>query len=121
MTDYGGLLYRSKHTANVKLMYVNEPAGATAWLRVNYTGRYGYTDNNGSGILDDPGEYAEGFFLCNLTVGRRLFKFADVQTGIDNILDYKKPVLMPNLPGRTFFINLDISLDKHSNIKKKRE
>jgi outer membrane receptor for ferrienterochelin and colicins len=110
--DYGGLLNRSKNSANLKIMYTNEKSGASGWVRANYTGRYGYTEKNGSGILDDASEYQRGFFLCNLTISKRIMKNMEVQSGIDNLLNYKNPSLMPNLAGRIYFVNVNIDIDK---------
>lgn len=95
-------------------------AGFSGWLRVNYTGRYGYTETNGSGILDGDSEYENGFFLCNLTLGKQLFGEVELQAGIDNLLNYTQPFLMPNLAGRIFFMNLNINFDKVLKVKKRK-
>lgn len=118
--DYGGLLFRSRNSANIKLMYMHAGAGFSGWLRVNYTGRYGYTETNGSGILDGDSEYENGFFLCNLTLGKQLFGEVELQAGIDNLLNYTQPFLMPNLAGRIFFMNLNINFDKVLKVKKRK-
>ncbi len=119
-SDYGGLLYRSRNAANIKLMYTNAAAGLSGWLRVNYTGKYGYTETNGSGILDGDSEYEKGFFLCNLTFGKQLFGNVELQAGVDNLLNYTQPFLMPNLAGRIFFMNLNINFDKILKVKKQK-
>lgn len=120
LSDYGGLLNRSKNAGNLKLMYIHEKLGITAWARLTYTGRFGYTEVNGSGILDDDSEYENGFFLCNVTVGKHLLKNAEVQSGIENLFNYKRPFLMPNLAGRIFFINLNINFDNNLNKQKQK-
>lgn len=120
LSDYGGLLNRSKHSANLKLMYLHEKAGITGWVRINYTGRFGYTEKNGSGILDDDSEYENGFLLCNLTLSKRLFTNIEIQTGIENLFNYREPFLLPNLAGRLFFVNVNINFDKISNTKKEK-
>jgi outer membrane receptor for ferrienterochelin and colicins len=120
LKDYGGLLYRSRNAFNIKLMYTAPVSGLSGWLRVNYTGRYGYTETNGSGILDDNSEYEAGFVLCNLTVSKRFCKNLELQAGIDNLLNYKQSFLMPNLAGRTLFLNLNIDFDKILKVKKQK-
>ncbi len=120
LKDYGGLLYRSKHAASLKLLYTSAKSGFSGWLRVNYTGRYGYTETNGSGVLDGDSEYEPGFFLCNLTVSKRLLANLELQAGIENIFNYKQPFLMPNLAGRIFFLNLNINFDKILHVKKQK-
>jgi len=120
LKEYGGLLYRSRDAANVKLMYTLETSHLSGWLRVNYTGKYGYTETNGSGVLDADSEYEPGFFLCNLTMSKRFPKNLELQAGIDNILNYKQPFLMPNLAGRIFFLNLNIDFDKILHVKKQK-
>ncbi|MEJ7737753.1 MAG: TonB-dependent receptor [Chitinophagaceae bacterium] len=111
LRDYGGLLNRSRHTANAKVMYNNESLKTSAWFRINYNGRFGYTEKNGSGILDDDSEYEDGFFLCNLTITKRFHKNVEMQAGLENMFNYKNPYLFPNLPGRIFFVNLNIHFD----------
>lgn len=120
LKEYGGLLYRSRNAANLKLMYTNATAGLSGWLRVNYAGRYGYTETNGSGVLDGDSEYEPGFFLCNLTLSKHFPKNFELQAGIDNLFNYKQPFLMPNLAGRIIFLNLNIDFDKILNIKKQK-
>ncbi|MEO5996947.1 MAG: TonB-dependent receptor [Chitinophagaceae bacterium] len=120
LKDYGGLLYRSRNSANIKVMYKHAATGLSGWFRVNYTGRFGYIEKNGSGILDDKNEYESGFLLCNLTLSKHFTKNLDLQTGIDNLFNYKQPFLMPNLAGRIFFVNLNMNFDKILNVKQRK-
>jgi outer membrane receptor protein involved in Fe transport len=82
---------------------------------VKYRGAYGFSGldgfQNGSGVYTDERESVKGFVLLNATVSKRLVRW-EVQGGIENILNYKNPLLMPNIYGRTYFINANFKLEK---------
>lgn len=112
--DYKGLYNRSKHTANLSVHYHNFIYKTDASLLVKYRGKYGFQGFNnyadGNEILDDPREFAEGYALINLVVNKELGKFISIQGGVDNILNYTQPVLMPFQYGRGYFLNLNFKL-----------
>jgi len=110
--DYGGLFNRSKHTANLQLSYSNKQHWFNSSIRAVYRGRFGYSDINGDNILDDNREYADGFVLLNASAGINFRNGIGIQTGSENILNHIDKVKLPNLSGRTYFINLTIDL-KH--------
>lgn len=110
MKEYGGLFNRSKHTANIQLLYSNKEKKWSAGIMATYRGRFGYADINGSQILDDDREYVKGYTMLNVNVTKTLLQGLEVQIGSDNILDHTDRVKMPNLFGRTYFINTNINL-----------
>ena len=110
MKDYGGLFNRSKHTANLQLSYNNKNNDLKASIRAVYRGRYGYSDINGDAVLDDSREYASGFLLLNASVSKTCKQGFELQTGTDNILNHRDKIRLPNLYGRTYFINCNINL-----------
>lgn len=112
MKDYGGLFNRSKHTANLQLLYNDQKNNFTASVRANYRGRFGYSDVNGDNILDDDREYVQSFVLLNATVSKTFKNAFEIQAGSENILNHTDKTHLPNLPGRTWFINCNINLQK---------
>ena len=123
-SDYGGLFSRSKHSANVKLFYELPTGGEpqnkiTTSLRAIYRSRYGFGDSNGNLILDADNEYVKGFVTLNFaamkTFGRRSDRnYFTLQAGIDNLLNYRNELQIPNLAGRLWYVSARINLEKKS-------
>lgn len=110
MSEYGGLFNRSKHSANIQLLYHNRKNDFSANARANYRGKFGYTDINGSGILDDEREYVQGYLMLNVAISKNIHKGIELQIGSDNILNHTDEKKLPNLYGRTYFVNCNILL-----------
>jgi len=110
--DYGGLFNRSKHMANARLFYMNPKTGWGGNIRCIYRGRYGFGDLNGNNILDDGSEYVKGYFLWNLSLSKKIYKRFTVQGGIDNLFDYTNPVYITSIPGRIYYLSLQIEFAK---------
>lgn len=108
LSDYKGLYNRSKHTANLGLQYRNLRHKAGASLTVKYRGSYGFQGWNGyvdgNEILDSDGEMVPGFALVNLIVNKEFGSHLNIQTGINNLLNYTQPVLMPSQQARGYFL-----------------
>lgn len=104
-SEYGGLMNRSKHSANIKLEYDNKSYGFNAFLRGNYRGRYGFEDKNHSTIIDADNEYAPDYSIWNITLSKTIYKDFNFQLGIDNVFEYFAPKYLPSNPGRTYYIN----------------
>ncbi|MEP7255549.1 MAG: TonB-dependent receptor [Ferruginibacter sp.] len=111
-SEYGGLFNRSKHTANLQFFYTNEVKGWAANIRVNYRGRYGYSDINGDNILDDDREYVKGYVLLNAALSKSFKKGFELQVGAENLLNHKDKDKLPNLPGTTYLINCNFNLQQ---------
>ncbi|AWW00706.1 TonB-dependent receptor plug domain-containing protein [Arcticibacterium luteifluviistationis] len=106
--DYGGLLNRSKHSANLKFFYeTDNKLGFN--IRGMYRGRYGFNDQNGNAIIDMDDEYAKGFLLVNTSVSKSIDKWT-LQTGIDNVLNFKDAQYQPGQAGRQLWIRLRYSI-----------
>jgi outer membrane receptor for ferrienterochelin and colicins len=119
LKDYGGLFNRSKHAANFQVAYNNQKNNFSTSIRAVYRGRYGYSDINGNAVLDDSREYVNGYVLLNASVCKSFKQGFELQTGSDNILNHRDKDKLPNLYGRTFFVNCNINLKQlFSNNKK---
>ena len=118
--EYGGLFNRSRHSANVQLIYFNKHHWLNARASAVYRGRFGYSDINGDNILDDDREYVKGYVLLNANVSIAFRNGLRIQTGSENILGHEDKDKLPNLSGRTFFVNCSLDLQKFlSKIKTK--
>jgi outer membrane receptor for ferrienterochelin and colicins len=115
--EYGGLFNRSRHTANLQLSFSNKHHWLNGSIRAVYRGRFGYTDVNGDNILDDDREYVNGYVLLNSSIGIRFRNGIGIQTGSENILNHMDRDKLPNLSGRTFFVNCSFNFEKRSSTK----
>ncbi len=111
LQDYKGLYNRSRHTANLSIQYTNATLDGSIMLSAKYRGKYGFQGINnytdGNDILDAPQEFAEGYALLDLIVCKQMGTHLSLQAGIDNILDYTQPVLLPAQFGRSYFFNIN--------------
>ena len=112
--EYTGLFNRSRNTANLRLQYNNVLHKGSFFVTAKYRGRYGFSGlngfQNGNDVLDDEREFVHGFGLINATVSKQFLDSWEVQAGIENILNYRNKLLMPNMFGRTFFINVNFKI-----------
>ncbi len=111
IADYGGLFNRSKHMANVKLFYMNKN-GWGANIRGIYRGRYGFGDLNGNLILDDDREYVNGYWIWNVAASKKIFNMMTLQFGIDNVFGFINAQYIPSVPGRLYYMSLNMNLNK---------
>lgn len=116
--EYKGLYNRSRNTANVRLQYNNVHYKSSFFVTAKYRGRYGVSGLNGfqdgNNILDDDREFVKGFLLANATLSQHMANRWEVQAGAENILNYTNKLQMPNLYGRSYFININFKLEKNT-------
>lgn len=103
--DYGGLLNRSRHMANLKFFYEFPKRRFSASLRGVYRSRYGFADNNGNLILDEASEYVPGYVTWHVTASKTINMFT-LQAGVDNLTGYTDPQFIPSLAGRLWYASL---------------
>ncbi|MEZ0483135.1 TonB-dependent receptor plug domain-containing protein [Fibrella aquatica] len=103
--EYGGLLNRSRHMANLKFFYELPKRGLSASLRGVYRNRYGFADTNGNLILDEAGEYVSGYVTWHVTASKTV-KALTIQAGIDNLTGYTDSPFIPSLAGRLWYASL---------------
>ena len=107
LSNYGGLPFRSKHNANVKLVH-EVKSGLFSTLRILYRSRWGVNDIDGNGLINRSDEYANGFVQMNASMGYKHMSNWDIMTGVDNIFNYKDLQHLPGNPGRVGYINFQI-------------
>ena len=109
-SDYFGLYNRSRHTANIKLFYVHSGGGFDANIRGVYRSQYGLFDTNGNNYLDIYDEFVDGFVTWDISLSKRILKFAKINVGVDNLLNYTNPAQISSLPGRLYYLTLKLSI-----------
>jgi outer membrane receptor for ferrienterochelin and colicins len=114
--EYGGLFNRSRHMLNVKAFYTSSK-GWTGNIRGVYRGRYGFADTNGNLIADIDNEYVKGYWLWNISAGKKCMNSITIQCGIDNVFDFKRPMVISTIPGRIYYLSLELNLNK-KNLKR---
>lgn len=98
--DYFGLPNRSKHMANLQLLYEYAPWGITVSARAGYRGKYGFLDIDNNGYIDRYDVFVKQYTLFNAAVQKELLKGRlALRFSIDNIGGYTD-YLMPSQPGR---------------------
>jgi len=111
--DYGGLSYRSAHSGNIKIGYQFIEESLNTYLRAIYRGRFGVADLNGSGIIDDPREYADGYVQLNFAAQKSFGELWQLDAGINNILGTTN-VYESSLAGRIYFLGAKINFTKNT-------
>lgn len=102
VSDYWGLINRSRHMFNAQLLYQYKPWNTSASLRANYRGKYPFADYNGNGFIDRYDRFVPQHLLLNAYLEKRILKErVKLRFTIDNILDFKHQ-WMPGQPGRVF-------------------
>lgn len=100
IADYSGLMGRSPHMLNLRLMYQHEHTGWGGTLRAMYRSRWGVVDRDGNGFANMPEEFAQGFTLLNASVQKTIRRSVTLQLNVNNLLNHIDPQNTPNLPGR---------------------
>jgi outer membrane receptor for ferrienterochelin and colicins len=108
--EYLGLFNRSKHNANIKLFVPENNSKWSGSIRCIYRSAWGTVDRDGNGIANKnrADEYAKGYVSFNTLIQRNITTNFQVMLGVDNIGNYKDIINLPNIPGRTYFISIQI-------------
>ncbi|WP_198673976.1 TonB-dependent receptor [Chitinophaga alhagiae] len=99
-SDYFGLPNRSRHMANLQLLYEHAPWGLTVSARGSYRGKYGFLDMDNNGYIDTYDVFVKAYTLVNIAVQKELLaRKLLLRLSVDNIGNYTD-YLMPSQPGR---------------------
>jgi outer membrane receptor for ferrienterochelin and colicins len=105
MSDYVGLPNVSKHKAQLKINYSNEH-GFFVNARIIYRSKWAVNNTNGNEVYDNGDDFAQSYYSLHSSIGKEYQNGLTVQLGADNINNYIDAIHLPNLAGRTYFINL---------------
>ncbi len=109
LSEYGGLVNRSRHSGNAKLLYTNIRHRFDVSLRGIYRGRWGVGDLNGNGVVDTEQEFAQGYVQLNLAINKDISDWLTLELGANNLLDTTNE-FEPSMPGRILFGGLNMRL-----------
>ena len=108
-TSYETMFNRSKYTSNFKVFYTHEPSGLEYSFRVQYRGKYGFSDRNQNLIVDSD-EYAEPISIINTSLAKTFYERYKLMIGVKNLNDFTNETELPSNPGRTYYVQLNIKL-----------
>jgi len=115
MSDYVGLPNVSKHKAQIKINYLSQH-GFFANIRIIYRSKWVVNNTNGNEVYDNGDDFAPAYYSLHSAIGKEYKNGIAVQIGSDNINNYIDALHLPNLAGRTYFINLKYQI-KYKNLK----
>ncbi len=107
--EYAGLPNRSKHMANLKFAYESK-SGNYATARFIYRSRWYVADSDGNGVYNSNDEHANGFVLINISAGTTIKKGIKMYAGIDNLLNQRDAVYLPNMQGRMIYLGMNFKI-----------
>ena len=108
-TDYIGLYNRSRHTLNLKV-FMKTNNNLNINFRSKYRSRYALSDSNGNDILDAYDKFIKGFFILDFAISKKINKYLSINIGSDNLLNYKDPQNISNLPGRMVYGKFNLTM-----------
>jgi len=114
-SDYYGLPNRSRHMANLKLLYTHAPTGWQVSVRGAWRNAWGTFDRDGNGVITRDDEKAPGFLLLNAAVSKNFGKRYTLAVGAENILNHRDPENLPNIPGINAFVSFSVLLQKQNH------
>ena len=108
--EYFGLFNRSRHMINLKGFF-NIPKWKLATnIRITYRSKYGRSDTNSNAYLDKYDDFVKGYFIIDWAISKILYKGYKVSFGIDNLLNFRDPQNIPNIPGRIMYGKLILNI-----------
>lgn len=108
--DYWGMENRSNHMFNARVFYTYQPVQMTFNMRLNYRGKYPFSDRNNNGYLDRFDTFVRGHYLLNAGIEKKFpVKRLALRTSVENILNFIDSK-MPFQPGRIYFVGLNYQL-----------
>ncbi len=76
-------------------------------LRAVYRSKYGISDTNGNGYLDDYDGFINGYTLWNVALNKTFYRNYQLSLGVNNILGFTHKQIT-NIPGRIIYAKLFI-------------
>ncbi|MFT3824155.1 MAG: TonB-dependent receptor [Chitinophagaceae bacterium] len=105
-SDYWGIENRSRHMFNARIFYTYQPLQLSANVRVNYRGKYPFSDKNSNGYMDRFDTFVRDHYLLNAGIEKKLFnRRLSLRLTAENILDFVDQKV-PSQPGRMLFAGL---------------
>jgi outer membrane receptor for ferrienterochelin and colicins len=100
--DYWGIENRSRHMFNARVFYTYKPWGLSGNVRVNFRGKYPFSDKNNNGYMDRFDIFVKGYYLLNAGIEKKCFnRRLSLRFNAENLLNFVDPKV-PSQPGRVF-------------------
>ena len=87
--DYFGLYNRSRHMANLKLFWTIPKYKLNANIRATYRSKYGLSDTNGNGYLDNYDDFVDGYSIVDVALNKTFYKNYELGFGADNLFGFR--------------------------------
>jgi outer membrane receptor for ferrienterochelin and colicins len=95
---------------NARLFYTYQPLQLTLNTRLNYRGKYPFSDRNNNGFLDRFDTFVKGHYLLNAGLEKKFPQHrATIRASVENMLNFVD-AKMPFQPGRVYFAGLTYNL-----------
>lgn len=120
LSRYGGLPSVSKHSATFNTTYNNKKHAFALSFRGIYRGKYGWGDNDGTGYIDNQGEYIDSYFILDFSVKKTFLNLLTLNFAIDNLINYTDAQYVPSLSGRRFMGGISFNLN-NNNLKQLKQ
>lgn len=104
--DYWGIENRSRHMFNARAFYTYSPLNLSGNIRLNYRGKYPFSDNNNNGYMDRFDTFVREHYLLNAGLEKKLLDGElSVRFNVENILNFVDQKV-PSQPGRLYFVGV---------------
>lgn len=111
-SDYWGMENRSNHMFNARVFYTYQPLDMTFNFRLNYRGKYPFSDRNNNGYLDRFDTFVRGHYLLNAGIEKKFpAQRLAIRATTENMLNFID-AKMPFQPGRVYFVGMTYNLHK---------
>lgn len=103
-SDYWGIENRSLHMFSGRVFYTYRPMQLSANARINYRGRYPFSDKNNNGYMDRFDTFVKGHYLLNAGLEKKLkANRMAIRLTAENLLNFVDRKV-PSQPGRIFML-----------------
>ncbi len=111
-SDYWGIENRSQHMFNARVFYTYTPLNLSANMRVNFRGKYPFSDKNANGYMDRFDTFVKDHYLINFGLEKKFpTQHLALRASTENILNFVDQKV-PSQPGRVFFVGISYQLYK---------
>jgi outer membrane receptor for ferrienterochelin and colicins len=104
--DYWGIENRSRHMFNARAFYTYSPLQLSGNVRVNFRGKYPFSDKNNNGYIDRFDTFVKDHYLLNAGLEKKLLdRMLSLRFNVENILNFVDQKV-PSQPGRMYFVGV---------------
>ena len=113
VANYTGLFGRSPHMLSLQTVLHTGTDAPIIAMHGRWRSRYGYRDVDGNQIANRADEFVSAYVVIDLTITQSVTLLnrvsAQIQLGLDNMLNFTHPTHVPSLPGRIVWAEFSVS------------